>query len=88
MARGWESKVVEEQVNDRDAANREADLDSARLTNADRERERKLGSLRLSRVRIVDQLKTATNPAYRHTLERALQSLDSQIAEISDVSTD
>lgn len=87
MARGWESKAVEEQVNDRDAANREADRDAVRLTDAERERERKIGSLRLSRSRIVDQLRTATKPAHRHTLERALEALDAQIAEASSVHT-
>ena len=37
MARGWESKAVEEQVNDRDAAHREADRDAVRLTDAERD---------------------------------------------------
>lgn len=87
MARGWESKAVEEQVNDREAAHREADRDAVRLTDAERERERKLGSLRLSRSRIVNQLSTAANPAHRHMLGRALEALDAQIAEASSVHT-
>ena len=47
-------------------------------TSSPRERERKAReeSLRLSRVRIEEQLARATNPAHRAMLERALKALE------------
>jgi hypothetical protein len=46
----------------------------------DRKRKAKEESLRLSKARIEDQLKRATNPAHRAMLERALSALDAEIA--------
>ena len=46
-----------------------------------RERKVRDESARLSRARLADQLKHATNPAHRTMLERALKSLETEAAE-------
>ncbi len=46
------------------------------------ERDTKLHALALSRTRVTNDLKTATNPRYRLQLEQALAYLDQQIAAI------
>ena len=46
-----------------------------------REQERK--DLQLSRVRIVNDLQSATHPNHRKSLEAALAHLDQQIAKLS-----
>lgn len=78
MARGWESKAVAEQMDERDAAWR---LEDQETKTSNRTRQTQLHSLKLSRARIADQLAKATNPTYRTMLERALASLDAQLAE-------
>jgi hypothetical protein len=50
-------------------------------TLEERLRSAKFESLRVSRSRIMTQLKAATNPAHRTVLERALKSLNDEMAE-------
>lgn len=87
MARGWESKSVEDQVAAAEAA-KEARAKHP-VTEAQRLREsvRQLGeskrqSLRLSRTLIAHRLENATNPRYRIQLESALQDLDKQLRDL------
>ena len=47
----------------------------------ERVRSAKFESLRVSRSRIMTQLKAATNPSHRTVLERALKSLNDEMAE-------
>ena len=47
----------------------------------ERARSAKFESLRLSRSRIMTQLAAATNPAHRTMLERALKSINDEMAE-------
>jgi hypothetical protein len=80
MARGWESKSVEAQI---DAASVPASRDSLPdLTPAQRERLARRSSLLLARARTVKDLESSQHPRYRVILERALADLDTQIAEI------
>jgi hypothetical protein len=44
-------------------------------------RSNKFESLRVSRSRILTQLKAATNPSHRTVLERALKSINDEMAE-------
>jgi hypothetical protein len=84
MAGGWDGDALAGQMEDameRQQAAAEARLRKNNSSPAEREREAQLESLRLSRVRILDQLGRATNPAHRAMLERALQSLDVQAGE-------
>ena len=80
MARGWESKSVEDQVNEHDAESLRGNADAARLSADERTKQSKLNSLQLSRTRILNQLALAKNAAHRTMLERALAALDEQIA--------
>ncbi len=83
MARGWESKAVEEQMNEREAGAFRGESDAVKASSAERARQTQIRSLQLSRSRISNQLASATNPAHRTMLERALAALDQQIAEAS-----
>ena len=47
----------------------------------ERMRSAKFESLRVSRSRIMTQLRAATNPSHRTVLERALKSINDQMAE-------
>jgi hypothetical protein len=62
-----------------EAANARAN--SGTSTAEERSRSAKFESLRLSRSRIIGQLSRATNPAHRTMLERALQSINTEMAE-------
>lgn len=78
MARGWESKSVESQI---DAAQNDAGR-VARKTPEEVERESRRNSLMLSRTRVLHDLQTACNPRYRQQLEQALAHLDLQIGQL------
>ena len=75
MARGWESKSVEQQQE-------EATANVARgprLTPEQVAEKQKRRTLELSRVRIGQQLEAASNPKHRQMLEAALRDLDAQL---------
>ena len=76
MARGWESKSVEEQINSAKARHGEL---RPKLTPEQLEKERKRDSLLLQRRRVVHDLEACTSERYRQTLENGLAYLDSQI---------
>ena len=76
VARGWESKSVEEQ---QAAASETAAAQKPRLTPEQRTAQSKKEGLRLARSRIVEQIRAATNPRYRESLEQALADLDDRI---------
>ncbi|HET8825126.1 MAG TPA: hypothetical protein VFM77_08355 [Terriglobales bacterium] len=78
MARGFESKSVEEQQAE---SKREANP-GQQLTPEQAERRRKRDGLILSRKSVKQRLESAANPAHRQMLEGALADLDRQIAEL------
>jgi hypothetical protein len=80
MARGWESKDVESQVEDRKNV---ADNSGRTKSVEDLRRESEKRDLSLSRTRILNDLGTATHPNHRKSLEAALAHLDKKIAELS-----
>ena len=81
MARGWESKDVESQVE----AKKTMSVSTSRgpKTPEELHRDQERGDLELSRIRIVNDLQTATNPNHRKSLEAALAHLDQKIAKLS-----
>jgi hypothetical protein len=82
MARGWESKAVEDQIEAaKERARKRAPLDE--LSPEERERRERLESLRLSRARVLDQLETATRAAHRTMLQRTLSALEAEMDELS-----
>jgi hypothetical protein len=80
VARGWESKSIEDQIAEREA---EAQKSSApALTQEQLERRAKREGLQLARCRTLSSLNAARDPRYRAMLERALAHLDSQLSEL------
>ncbi len=82
MARGWESKSVEDQqqaAEERARRRESAPPDDSPAARARRER---LETLRLSRARTLEQLERATNRAHREMLRRTLRALESEIDEL------
>jgi hypothetical protein len=80
MARGWESKDVEAQVDSKEAKN--SVTVHGPKTPQQQVREQEIKQLRLSRTRIVNDLATATHPNHRKSLEAALAHLDKKIADL------
>lgn len=86
MARGWESKSVELQIDS--ARDSKADLNIAsERTVADAEVQRKRQSLLLSRTRVQRELQSIRNPNHQQTLERALEHLEKQLKELDSADT-
>jgi hypothetical protein len=81
MARGWESKDVESQVEAKKTVN--ASASRGPKTADELRREQECRDLQLSRIRIVNDLQVATNPNHRKSLEAALAHLDQKIAQLS-----
>ena len=81
MARGWESKDVEAQVESKDV--KKPVTGHGPKTPQQQLREEEVKQLRLSRTRIVNDLTAATHPNHRKSLEAALAHLDKKIADLS-----
>ena len=79
MARGWESKSVEAQI---ESANARRGQIKSRLTAAQVEVERKRDSLLLQRTRVLNDLGNCRDQRYRQTLSAGLAYLDTQIAAL------
>jgi len=81
MARGWESKSVETQVESKEDS--KAGSGRGAKSPQQQQRDQDLGDLLLSRTRIVNDLASATHPNHRKSLEAALAHLDKKIAALS-----
>jgi hypothetical protein len=81
MARGWESKSVEEQVAEKQAGAENPDEAArlARTAHAQRQRERQ--GLELQRERILSE--RTSNPHRRAALEAALADVEAKLKAIS-----
>ena len=80
MARGWESKSVESQIEAAEERDRLAT--TLRLSNEQIAHERTCESLELSRKRVLADIEAANNPKYREVLEKSLAFLDAKLAEL------
>ena len=79
MARGWESKDVESQVEaNKEKSPSEKALKTQDQLNKDRERQ----GLELSKKHILADLETAKHPNHRKTLEAALDHLNAKIESL------
>lgn len=84
MARGWESKSVEEQIEL--AAEKAASLKSeTKVNEAEAAKQRELESLELSRTRVLQDIESSNNPKYKEMLQRSLAFLDEKLARASEV---
>jgi hypothetical protein len=81
MAKGWESKAVEGQVQD---AESQRDNKKTQLTAVQIEANRRKQVLLLSRARVADDLQSSSDSRYRDQLTRALADLDAQISRLSN----
>lgn len=80
MARGWESKSIEEQQEA--AANRRAAAASPPVSEADAAKQSELDALHLARARVLADLQRACQPAHRGMLEAALADVDARISAV------
>ena len=78
MARGWESKSVEDQIASSEPSLRGAVMRKEQAPH-DLESVRQKENILLSRTRVAHDLETAQNPRYRTQLTRALAALDEQL---------
>ena len=80
MARGWESKSVETQIE-------EAGSTSSDIVSEPRkeplELRRKREGLLLQRSRILQEIEAARNPRYRNMLDQLLNHVESELAGLS-----
>jgi hypothetical protein len=79
MARGWESKAVEAQIES--AQEREARA-ARRLTPQQAAEETKRDSLLLQRTRLLREFQNCRDPRYRQTLSSGLDYLESQLTAL------
>jgi hypothetical protein len=75
MARGWESKSVESQI---EGADRSVDQGVA-LSPEERQRRQKLAGLEMSRRRVLQEIETTHSEVRRTSLEQALAFLNQEI---------
>jgi hypothetical protein len=77
MARGWESKSVEQQQEEMSEQRKTV---RPPISPDEQQRNRKREGLLLSRKRLTQQLQAARNPRHRRILEQAIAELDSQLS--------
>ncbi|HEY3767187.1 MAG TPA: hypothetical protein VGN44_00810 [Candidatus Angelobacter sp.] len=78
MARGWESKSVESQMEE--AKDEQAAGGKQRLTDAERKDQIERDNLKLSRAYVVSQIEVSTNERYTESLRQALSEIDRKLA--------
>ena len=78
MARGWESKAVEDQQN----SALDARFQPAPASAGERAHQGARAGLMLARTRALADLQQACRPAHRAMLEQAIADLDRQIAAL------
>jgi hypothetical protein len=80
MARGWESKSVESQIESAEIQVRPP-FDE-QVPPEQLELLRKRESLNLSRTRVLRELETSQNPRYRNLMEKALADLNTELRRL------
>jgi len=79
MARGWESKSIEAQM---EAAAELSTEPKATLTPEETAKLRRREGLMLSRKHVAQQLRDTHNSRHRQMLDQALAALDAQLVEL------
>jgi len=82
MARGWESKAVEDQIQARNDAAQETG--KVQLNQADRELQARREGLLLSRKRTLVMLESTRDEGFRKLQQQALDYLDGEIAALEN----
>jgi hypothetical protein len=78
MARGWESKSVE---NQQESAHEES-VQAAKSRKGEEKHSRERDLLQLARTSVVQKLEATENERYREQLSRALADLDKQLKSL------
>jgi len=78
VARGWESKSVEEQINEHEAETTKANKPSRHEI----EQQAKRNGILLARSRTMSVLESTQDERYRALLKRTLDHLDSELAKL------
>ena len=78
MARGWESKSIEAQIDAAEARKSAVEINSPAPEILESLRKRE--NILLSRTRVVHELDSAQNPRYRVVLKKALADLDARLS--------
>jgi len=79
MARGWESKSVEAQI---EAASNQTSSNAAPASTEDLQSRNKKADLMLSRKHVLQQLERSNSERYSDLLRRTLAGLEAQIAAL------
>jgi hypothetical protein len=82
MARGWESKSVEEQIAEREESKQLPK--KIKLTTKQREIQQKRDQLMLLRTKTLAALQSTRSEIYRRQQEAALKHLDAELARIEE----
>ena len=82
MARGWESKSVEAQIESAQSRSRKGALAAVELTPAQVSALREKENLALSRKRVLHELETSKNPRYVRMLQTELRALEEKIRKL------
>src|ERR1700674_1931598 len=82
MARGWESKSVEQQQEEMSAQRKTV---RPPTSPDEQQRNRKREGLLLSRKRLSQQLQAAIKPRHRQILEQAIAELNSQLSSFEQI---
>lgn len=81
MARGWESKAVESQIESAEKRTtvKQSQKSDANEKNGERERQ----GLLLSRAYVLHQIESSSSERYTESLRKALADLDRKLAELN-----
>jgi uncharacterized membrane protein YccC len=84
MARGWESKSIEQQQEEvaEEATRRKGRM---RLSLVEQRRNRERENLELARKRLVDQLEKARRAEHQQMLQQSLAEVERQLASFDDI---
>jgi hypothetical protein len=80
MARGWESKSVEDQIEE--ARRSQGAYEGRVQTPEESARDRKIESLKLERSRLTEQLKRARSEAHQRMIRQSIEAIEEEIATL------
>ena len=83
MAKGWESKSIESQVQDSESKDRRTRTGVLTPLQIDTRRRREV--LILSRARVEIDLQASRDPRYRDMLTRALADIEAQLSALENI---
>ena len=81
MARGWESKSVESQIDE--ASQQQSSNSKVPVNDGERKAKREREILLLARARVLQQLESSPNERYSESRREALKELDKKLQELT-----